>query len=104
MTSDPTSQAENHGTAFTPEEMGLFKAYLAILVVIAVGMYFAAPRGVGQLMGVLFAFALVPVPPLVIHIVRRRRFSSDSERMTDPKSAPIASPLDGGRTNSDRDH
>ena len=103
MTSGPTSQAKNHRAAFTQEGMRVFKAYLAILVVIAAGMYFAAPRGVGQLMGVLFAFALFPVPPLVIHFVRRRRISRNSERMPDPTSSPIASPVDGSRTNSNRD-
>jgi hypothetical protein len=59
--------------AFTVAEIRAFKIHAVIVAAIAAGMFVAAPKGVGQLVGVLFAAALLPVPPLVIYFVRRRK-------------------------------
>ena len=66
---------DNKRAVFTPKEMKTFKLYAAEVVLIAVGLYFVAPKGTGQIVGVLFAIALFPVPPLVIYIVRKCRAS-----------------------------
>jgi hypothetical protein len=71
------SQDEKQRAVFTPEEMRVFKSFAVIAVAIAAGMYVVAPKGVGQLLGVIFAVALTPVPPLVIFLVRRWRLKKE---------------------------
>ena len=49
---------------------------LAVLVAaIAAGLYVVAPSGLGKVIGVLFAMALLPIPPLVIYLLRRRKMN-----------------------------
>ena len=64
---------ERPRTGFTPNELRVFKYHAVIVAAIAAGMYAVAPKGVGQLVGVLFAIALLPVPPLVVYLLRRRK-------------------------------
>jgi hypothetical protein len=59
--------------AFTPKEKRAFKFHALVVAAIAVGLYLVAPKGTGQVVGVLFAMCLFPIPPLVIYIVRRRK-------------------------------
>jgi hypothetical protein len=58
---------------FTAREIRAFKIYGVVVVVIAAGLYVVAPKGVGQIVGVLFALCLLPIPPLATYIVRRRK-------------------------------
>ena len=44
-------------------DIRVFVAYAAIDVLIAVGMFAVAPKGLGQVMGVAFALMLLPLPP-----------------------------------------
>jgi hypothetical protein len=59
--------------AFTPAEIRSFRISAVLCAAIAAGIFVVAPKGLGQVIGVLFAAALVPVPPLVIYFLRRRR-------------------------------
>jgi len=67
------TQLENKTTGFTRQEMRIFKIYAVIIAAIAAGMFVVAPKGIGQVVGVLFAVLLLPVPPLAIYLVRRRK-------------------------------
>jgi len=64
---------ERQRTGFTVKEIKAFKIYAVIIAAIAAGMFVAAPKGVGQLLGVVLAAALLPIPPLVIYFLRRRK-------------------------------
>ena len=59
--------------AFTREEVRIFRIHAIIAAAIAAGMFAVAPKGLGQALGVLFAIVLLPVPPLVVYLVRRRK-------------------------------
>jgi hypothetical protein len=61
---------------FTPREIRAFKIYALILAAVAGGIAVVAPKGLGQTMGALLAVALLPVPPLVIYLLRRGRGGS----------------------------
>ncbi len=54
-------------------EIGTFIAYAAIIALVAVGMYAVAPKGLGQMLGVAFAVALLPVPAVVLYFTRWRK-------------------------------
>ena len=67
----PPSQPAKVG--FTPGEIRAFKFHAVIVAALAAGMLLVAPKGLGQVLGVLAAAALLPVPPLVVYIMRRRK-------------------------------
>ena len=58
--------------AFTPGELKAFKIHAVVMAAVAAGMLVVAPKGWGQVLGVLLAVLLLPVPPLVIYFFRRR--------------------------------
>ena len=60
-------------TGFAPAEIRAFRYHAVLVAAIAAGLYVAAPSGLGRVVGVLFAVALLPIPPLVIFLWRRRR-------------------------------
>ena len=60
---------------FTRVEIRAFRIYAVVLAAIAAGMVVVAPRGLGQVLGVLFAAVLLPIPAAIIYLVRRRRGS-----------------------------
>jgi hypothetical protein len=62
--------SESPKVTVTVAEMGAFHAYAAIVAAIAAGMYAVAPKGLGQILGVIFAASLLPVPPLVLYFTR----------------------------------
>lgn len=59
--------------AFTPGEIRAFKIHAVIVAALAASMTVVAPKGIGQTLGALFAVALLPVPPLVIYFLRKRK-------------------------------
>jgi hypothetical protein len=61
--------------AVSIHEIGTFIAYAAVDVLIAVGMYEVAPKGLGQIIGVAFAVALLPVPAVVLYFTRWRKLA-----------------------------
>jgi hypothetical protein len=65
--------------AFTREEVRAFRIHAVIVAAIAAGMFAVAPKGLGQVLGVLFAMALLPLPPLVIYLVRRRKVADEKK-------------------------
>jgi hypothetical protein len=67
------NEKRNQKVGFTAREIGAFKIQGVVVAAIAAGLYVVAPKGVGQIVGVLFALCLFPIPPLVIYIVRRRK-------------------------------
>ena len=66
-------ETQNRRAGFTPHEIRVFYSYAVIDAAIAAGMYAVAPKGRGQLLGVLLAVLLLPVPPLVVYLLRRRK-------------------------------
>lgn len=66
-------KSEGHKVAVSLHEIGTFIAYAAIIAVIAVGIYAVAPKGFGQIIGVAFAVALLPVPAVVLYFTRWRK-------------------------------
>ena len=67
------NQQKKGRSFFTPEEIRAFKFHAVIIVGIAFGLYLVALKRIGQGLGVLFAAALLPLPPVVIYLVRRCR-------------------------------
>jgi hypothetical protein len=67
------SEHRKPAVVFTPKEIWVFKIHALIVAAIAAGLYTVAPKGTGQLVGVIFAVCLFPIPPLVIYVVRRRK-------------------------------
>lgn len=59
--------------AFTPPEIRVFKIHAVLCAALAGTMAVVAPKGSMQVLGALFAVLLVPVPPLVVYLRRRRR-------------------------------
>ncbi len=59
--------------AFTPAEIRAFKVHALLMAALAGAMAVVAPPGPGRVLGALFAVLLVPVPPLVVYLRRRRR-------------------------------
>lgn len=66
-----TSQTESKARMFTAKEIMAFQINVAVCMAVAAGMFFVAPPGVGQILGVAFAAALMPLPPMVIYLSRR---------------------------------
>lgn len=66
-------KGERRWAAFTPAEIRAFKLHGLVMAALAAGMCAVAPQGAGRWAGVLLAAALVPVPPLVIYALRRRK-------------------------------
>lgn len=58
-------------------EIRAYIAYAAIDVLIAIGMFAVAPKGLGQVLGVAFALALLPLPAVVLRITRRRKAAKE---------------------------
>jgi hypothetical protein len=58
---------------FTPKEISMLRVYAVIVAAIAAGMLVVAPKGLGQILGLVFAGVLLPVPPVTIYLVRRRK-------------------------------
>jgi hypothetical protein len=69
--SDMNSKEERRG--FTSKEIVGFRIHAVVVAAIAAGMFAVAPKGFGQILGVLFALVLLPLPPLVIYLLRRRK-------------------------------
>jgi hypothetical protein len=66
-------EIEKPRVAFTPKEVRALKYHAVVVAAIAAAMYMVAPKGVGQLLGVLLAVLLLLVPPLVVYVLRRRK-------------------------------
>jgi hypothetical protein len=66
-------EAQSRKIVFTAKEIRAFKIHALLVAGIAAGLVVAAPKGMGQLLGVLFAVALLPLPPLLIYLLRRRK-------------------------------
>lgn len=58
---------------FTRKEIRAFQAHAIIMAAVAGGIAVVAPSADARLLGVLLSVALVPVPPLAIYLVRKRR-------------------------------
>jgi hypothetical protein len=67
------NQEANPRVGFTVAEIKAFKLHAVIVASIALGMFAVAPRGLGQVLGVQFAILLLPVPPLALYFLRRRK-------------------------------
>lgn len=67
------NSAEPPKVAFTPKEIRAFKVHAVIVAAITAGIFVVAPRGIGQLIGMVFAIIVLPAPPLVIYLLRRRK-------------------------------
>jgi hypothetical protein len=66
----------NQKVIFTRKETKAFKLYVVEVLLIGVGLYFIAPSGSGQMIAILFAISLIPIPPLVIYLYRKWRPSA----------------------------
>jgi hypothetical protein len=64
--------------AVSLSDIGAYVAYAAIDVLIAIGMFAAAPSGLGQVLGVAFALALLPLPAVVLYFTRWRKAAHDA--------------------------
>ncbi len=68
-----TQPNEKRPVGFTPAEIRVFKVHAVLVAAIAAGFWVTAPKGLGQVLGLLLAAALLPLPPLVIYLLRRYR-------------------------------
>jgi len=64
---------ENGSPDFTRKEIGAFRVYAVIVAAIGAGLSLVAPKGIGQVVGVSFAVLLLPIPPIIVYVARRRR-------------------------------
>jgi hypothetical protein len=60
-------------TGFTRKEIGALRIYAVIVAAIAAGLFVVAPKGVGQVLGLIFCLILLPIPPAVIYFMRKRK-------------------------------
>jgi len=60
-------------TGFTPGEIKVFKIHAVLVAALAASFAVVAPSGPGQVLGALFAVLLLPIPPLVVYLLRRRK-------------------------------
>ncbi len=67
------SEREKSSVGFTRAEIRAFRYHAVLVAAIAAALYAVAPSGLGKAVGVLFAMALLPIPPLVIYLLRRRK-------------------------------
>lgn len=58
---------------FTRRELKAFKIHALLMAALAAGFGTLVRPGTTQVLGALLAVALVPVPPLVVYLLRRRR-------------------------------
>ncbi|HRE04280.1 MAG TPA: hypothetical protein PKX00_01650 [Opitutaceae bacterium] len=58
---------------FTPKEIRAFKIHAVLMALLGAAFTVVLPTGPGQVLGALFAVALLPVPPLIVYALRRRR-------------------------------
>ena len=70
---------EEHKITVSVSDIRAFIAYAAVDVLIAVGMFAVAPKGFGQVLGVAFALALLPLPAAVLYFTRWRKAFSKNE-------------------------
>lgn len=68
-----SKEPQRRRVAFTPGEIRAFKFHAVVVAAIAAAMTVVVPKGIGQTIGALFAVALLPVPPLVVYLMRRRK-------------------------------
>jgi uncharacterized membrane protein YbhN (UPF0104 family) len=66
-------QPATKAASFTRQEARCFQIYALLIAAIGAGMFVAAPKGLGQVVGVLFSVLLLPVPPFAIYLIRRRK-------------------------------
>jgi len=59
--------------AFTPGEIRMFKFHAVIVAALVAAMAVVAPPGISRVLGALFAVGLLPIPPLVVYLLRRRK-------------------------------
>lgn len=72
------AQLETKKTGFTRKEMRSFRNYALFVAAIGAGMFAVAPKGMGQVLGILFSVLLLPVPPSVIYLIRRCRPTNET--------------------------
>jgi hypothetical protein len=65
------NQEKKGEVVFTHKEIRAFRFYAVEVTVMAAVMYFVVPKGAGQIVALLFALILLPVPPLAIYMLRR---------------------------------
>ena len=51
----------------------MFKFHAVIVAALVAAMAVVAPPGIGRVLGALFAVGLLPIPPLVVYLLRRRK-------------------------------
>lgn len=68
---NPPDQTPRIG--FTPGEIRAFRYHAVIVAAIAAGLAVVARSGAGKVLGVVLALILLPLPPLVVYLLRRRR-------------------------------
>lgn len=68
---DRRPRSPDRRATFTPAERRAFRLHAVLMAATGVGMFVAAPPGWGKVIAVLVTVALLPVPPLVILLLRR---------------------------------
>jgi Flp pilus assembly protein TadB len=58
---------------FTAREIKAFRIHAIIVAAFTAGIFVLLPRGLGSLVGVLFGLIVLPLPPLVVYLRRKRR-------------------------------
>jgi len=58
---------------FTRKEIRIFQVHAVLMAAVAGGIAVVAPSADGRLLGVFICVALVPLPPLAIYLLRKRR-------------------------------
>jgi hypothetical protein len=64
---------EKPRVGFTPKEIKAFKIHAVVVAALTALIFVLAPKGVGPAVGMVFALVVLPLPPLVIYLRRRRR-------------------------------
>jgi hypothetical protein len=58
---------------FTAREIKIFRIHAVVVAFITAGIFVLLPKGLNSLVGVLFGLIILPAPPVVVYLRRRRK-------------------------------
>jgi uncharacterized membrane protein len=62
---------------FTASEIRYFRIHAIIVAFITAAIFVLLPKGLNALVGVLFGLIVLPAPPVVVYLRRRRQHRKD---------------------------
>jgi len=76
MKTERPNSGQKPQAGFTAQEIKIFRIHAVMTAAIAAGLFVVAPKGLGQVLGIIFALVLLSLPAVVIYFLRRRKTGS----------------------------